>query len=176
MLLHGWRAPKSPNFNQKNAYFFFLRQPSVHRSSSTGSPCRQWPTSFRDREAEGFGGLEVDDEFELAHLHDRQIGGFSPHYRSPAGETRRSDPPQKRPLPAYAGKGDIVSASASRSVTNIQPGACVIASSGFASIIAACVVTPQAQNTGTSPARTLTASPKSGRVKSAIPIECGSPK
>jgi hypothetical protein len=29
---------------------------------------------FRDGEAEGFGGLEVDEEFGLARLHDRQVG------------------------------------------------------------------------------------------------------
>ena len=29
---------------------------------------------FRDGEAEGFGGLEVDDELELGRLHDRQVG------------------------------------------------------------------------------------------------------
>ena len=31
---------------------------------------------FRDGEAERLGGFEVDDEFELARLHGRQIGGF----------------------------------------------------------------------------------------------------
>jgi len=32
---------------------------------------------FRDDEAERLGSLEVDDEFELAYLHDRQIGWFA---------------------------------------------------------------------------------------------------
>jgi hypothetical protein len=31
---------------------------------------------FRDGEAEGFGGLEVDDQFDLCHLLHRQIGWF----------------------------------------------------------------------------------------------------
>jgi hypothetical protein len=31
---------------------------------------------FRDGEAEGLGGLEVDDEIEFGRLHDRQVGGF----------------------------------------------------------------------------------------------------
>jgi len=31
---------------------------------------------FRDGEAESFGGLEVDDEFQLGRLLDRQIGWF----------------------------------------------------------------------------------------------------
>src|SRR5215475_14561177 len=31
---------------------------------------------FRDGEAEGLGGLEVDDEFQLGRLLDRQIGWF----------------------------------------------------------------------------------------------------
>jgi hypothetical protein len=31
---------------------------------------------FQNVEAESPGGLEVDDEFELARLHDRQIGWF----------------------------------------------------------------------------------------------------
>ena len=42
------------------------------------------------------------------------------------------------------------------------PGLCVIANGGFACISAACGVTPHAQNTGTSPGRISTASPKSG--------------
>ena len=29
---------------------------------------------FRDGRAEGFGGLEVDDQFEFRWLYDRQIG------------------------------------------------------------------------------------------------------
>src|SRR6516225_65264 len=31
---------------------------------------------FRDGEAEGFGGLEVDDQFKLGGLDDRQVGRF----------------------------------------------------------------------------------------------------
>jgi hypothetical protein len=31
---------------------------------------------FRDGEAERLGGLEVDDEFELCRLLDRQVGRF----------------------------------------------------------------------------------------------------
>ena len=31
---------------------------------------------FRDGKAERLGGLEIDDEFEFARLHDRQIGWF----------------------------------------------------------------------------------------------------
>ena len=45
------------------------------------------------------------------------------------------------------------------SVTNICPGACVIASGGLASVRAACGVTPHAQKTGTSPVRISTGSP-----------------
>jgi hypothetical protein len=30
----------------------------------------------RDRQAERFGGLEVDDHLELRRLRDREIGGF----------------------------------------------------------------------------------------------------
>src|SRR5262245_65808378 len=29
---------------------------------------------LRDRQAEGFGGLEIDQEFELGRLRDRQVG------------------------------------------------------------------------------------------------------
>ena len=36
---------------------------------------------FRNVEAEGFGGLEIDDELELARLQDRQVGGLSCRYR-----------------------------------------------------------------------------------------------
>ncbi len=44
-----------------------------------------------------------------------------------------------------------------RSLTNMQPGACVIANGILATAIAACGVTPHAQNTGTSPVATSTA-------------------
>ena len=30
----------------------------------------------RDREADGLGGLEIDDQFESSGLRDRQVGGF----------------------------------------------------------------------------------------------------
>ena len=46
-----------------------------------------------------------------------------------------------------------------RSVTSMQPGACVIAKGGRAARITDCGVTPQAQNTGISSSRTVTASP-----------------
>src|SRR5437588_762809 len=51
-----------------------------------------------------------------------------------------------------------------------------MANSGFASINTAWGVTPHAQNTGTSPVRTVTASPQSARVRSEIPIPPGSPQ
>src|SRR6516164_2555465 len=38
---------------------------------------------FRDGEAERLGGLEIDDEFELACLHDRQIGWFLAFQNAP---------------------------------------------------------------------------------------------
>ena len=44
-----------------------------------------------------------------------------------------------------------------RSVTSINPGACVIANGSFAAAITDCGVTPQAQNTGISSAPTGTA-------------------
>lgn len=47
----------------------------------------------------------------------------------------------------------------SQSVTSMQPGAWVMHSSGLAASIATCGVTPQAQNTGTSPGSIGTASP-----------------
>src|SRR5437867_2115796 len=62
-----------------------------------------------------------------------------------------------------------------RSLMNMCPGACVRASTGFACIITACGVTPQAQNTGTSPAATGIASPKSGRCTLRMPRTVGSP-
>lgn len=46
-----------------------------------------------------------------------------------------------------------------KSVTNMCPGSWVIASDGLARMIASIGVTPQAQNTGTSPGRIVTASP-----------------
>jgi len=47
----------------------------------------------------------------------------------------------------------------SKSVISIAPGAWVMQNSGLAWAIAACGVTPQAQNTGSSSASTSTASP-----------------
>src|SRR5579871_2368039 len=46
-----------------------------------------------------------------------------------------------------------------RSVISIEPGACVMQNSGFTAATAACGVTPQAQNTGSSSLPTGTASP-----------------
>ena len=46
-----------------------------------------------------------------------------------------------------------------RSVISMAPGAWVMQNSGFTAAIAACGVTPQAQNTGSSSAPTGTASP-----------------
>ena len=39
---------------------------------------------FRDCEAERLGGLEVDDEFQLGRLLDRQIGWFLAFENAPA--------------------------------------------------------------------------------------------
>jgi len=47
---------------------------------------------------------------------------------------------------------------------------------GFACMATACGVTPQAQNTGTSPERIVTASPKSGACRSRMPMIAGSPR
>ena len=67
--------------------------------------------------------------------------------------------------------------------TNMCPGACVIHNDGLQTInrklkniayllfiTTACGVTPQAQNTGTSPAAIVTLSPKSGLLISFMPI------
>ena len=45
------------------------------------------------------------------------------------------------------------------SVMNICPGACVMTNGGFECMTTFCGVTPQGQNTGTSPSRMVTASP-----------------
>src|SRR5690606_14625556 len=55
------------------------------------------------------------------------------------------------------------------------PGAWVIANGGLEAMSAACGVTPQAQNTGTSPSSKSIASPKSGSATSTIPRPAGSP-
>ena len=55
------------------------------------------------------------------------------------------------------------------------PGAWAMSVSGPAFRAAICEVTPQAQNTGTSPGRSPPSSPKSGRERSAIPSAAGSP-
>src|SRR4029078_7353040 len=61
------------------------------------------------------------------------------------------------------------------SVMNMCPGLCVIMDDGLGAIATGCGVTPHAQNTGTSPGRTPTESPQSGRSTSATPREGGSP-
>lgn len=61
------------------------------------------------------------------------------------------------------------------SVMAIWPGAWPMANGGRDFITAAWGVTPQAQKTGSSPARISTASPKSGRSRSAMPSTAGSP-
>ena len=53
------------------------------------------------------------------------------------------------------------------SVTSMQPGEWVIASAGRDAITAACGVTPQAQNTGSSSGMMSIGSPKSGLARSA---------
>eukprot|EP00293_Proteomonas_sulcata_P016742 CAMPEP_0184294956 /NCGR_PEP_ID=MMETSP1049-20130417/5992_1 /TAXON_ID=77928 /ORGANISM="Proteomonas sulcata, Strain CCMP704" /LENGTH=59 /DNA_ID=CAMNT_0026603381 /DNA_START=59 /DNA_END=241 /DNA_ORIENTATION=+ len=57
------------------------------------------------------------------------------------------------------------------------PGAWVTAKLIFDSMMAACGVTPQAQNTGISPSRIVTASPKSGSesFELSIPRSSGDP-
>jgi len=70
----------------------------------------------------------------------------------------------------------IVKSSSLRSDTNICPGAWVITRGSGTEVAANCEVTPQAQKTGISSGRMLTASPKSGFVRSEIPIFAGSPK
>lgn len=62
-----------------------------------------------------------------------------------------------------------------KSVMNIWPGLCVNNNDGRACMATACGVTPQAQNTGVSPGRISTGSPKSGRAISWMPMAAGSP-
>ena len=69
----------------------------------------------------------------------------------------------------------IARLSSGTSVTNMCPGAWVIISSGRLAAATACGVTPQAQNTGTSPSRISTGSPYWGEPKDAIPSTDGSP-
>lgn len=64
---------------------------------------------------------------------------------------------------------------ATTSVISIALGRCDINNGSFASIAVFCGVTPQAQNTGTSPSSNGTASPQSGFKMSAMPICAGSP-
>src|SRR3990172_5101120 len=61
------------------------------------------------------------------------------------------------------------------SVMNIWPGLWVIMKAGLEASATAWGVTPQAQNTGTSPGRMPTKSPQSGLVTSAMPMADGSP-
>ena len=62
----------------------------------------------------------------------------------------------------YSLVGAYFSSKMIRLVLLLSPGACVMASGSFASISAACGVTPHAQKTGCSPSRTSTCSPQSG--------------
>src|SRR5947199_332149 len=58
---------------------------------------------------------------------------------------------------------------------NMWPGLCVIMNGGREASATACGVTPQAQNTGTSPGLNACASPQSGLAMSLTPIAAGSP-
>jgi hypothetical protein len=61
--------------------------------------------------------------------------------------------------PAAVEVQSVAIVSSRASVTNMCPGACVIISSGREATATAWGVTPQAQNTGSSPSRTSTGSP-----------------
>jgi hypothetical protein len=61
--------------------------------------------------------------------------------------------------PSMPGVQSVAIVSSRRSVTNMWPGAWVIISSGFEATATAWGVTPQAQNTGSSPSRISTGSP-----------------
>ena len=67
------------------------------------------------------------------------------------------------------------SAELRRSVTNMWPGAWVMQNGSRLASATACGVTPQAQKTGSSPGRSSTGSPKSGRARSAMPSASGAP-
>src|SRR5699024_10418748 len=73
------------------------------------------------------------------------------------------------------GDGHRRSVSSGSSVMNMRPGECVIANGTAESRIAACGVTPQAQNTGMSPAAMTGGSPKSGESRAPRSNCAGSP-
>src|SRR5581483_5593373 len=79
-------------------------------------------------------------------------GNLHRHCRLPS----RGAPPRRR-LKTFVSRRDVQNSASCvffRSVTSMRPGECVIAKGGFAAAIAACGVTPQAQNTGNSSAST----------------------
>jgi hypothetical protein len=53
---------------------------------------------LRDRQPEGLGGLEVDDQLELGGLFDRQVTGFRSFQNSPYNN-RRLSPHLKKTRP-----------------------------------------------------------------------------
>src|SRR5579863_10051838 len=71
---------------------------------------------------------------------------------------QRLDPLDRRVLQPF-GTQSAASLELRRSVISIEPGAWVMQNSGFTAATAACGVTPQAQNTGSSSAPIGTASP-----------------
>ena len=70
----------------------------AHRCGSGPSSLNQLIRSLehqrRDRQAEGLGGLEVDDQLELRGLFDGQVGGL------PALDDQLAPPPRLRPVRA----------------------------------------------------------------------------
>ena len=128
-------------------------------------------------------GIEVDFHWPASKLAVEVDG---PGHGRP--RTKREDA-LKQPLLEAAGYDVIraperpnedrahpsTSRSSGTSVTNMCPGACVIISSGRLAAATAWGVTPQAQNTGTSPSRISTGSPYCGDASDAIPSADGSP-
>ena len=107
-------------------------------------------------EAAVFAIEELEETAKLYLL----LRGLNPRYLSPAQVADLTKVfglvlPEHGHAPSYS----TASCLFCRSVTSINPGACVMANGSFAAAITACGVTPQAQNTGISSASTGTASP-----------------
>ena len=126
-------------------------------------------------EAAVFAIEELEETAKLYLL----LRGLNPRYLTPAqvadlsktfgltlpehGHDRMSEPSHAASVRSIEHEHATIrappAACSCRSVTSINPGACVIANGSFAAAITACGVTPQAQNTGISSASTGTGSP-----------------
>ncbi len=120
-------------------------------------------------------GGAVDDDLDVTGTNPGRFerGADALEHRL-LGRRRRGED-LDRPLPRLPLGDHVGEGTANVDGDTIAPGLWVMASGKRALASAFSGVTPQAQNTGSSPGATAIDSPPSGRARSRMPIACGSP-